>query len=234
MELPLPRMESHPFACPECGAGIKISRLSKARRVQCPKCRGVVTLPAPAKPAPVSAPLPPESMAAAAPGPVSPEAPAIPMPDVRALQERIEALEARLAQLEKALSEATQEGRKPSGLKWRGKDEPVDFSPAQEEVLRHNLQTLPAHRITIQVRSGDEPARTRAEWFKGVFESARWAVSGPLHSLVERPPGTLAIATALPVSREMADTFLALRAAGFVAKAEFDPSLSGEGLLIVA
>ncbi|MGC3992334.1 MAG: hypothetical protein QM796_22075 [Chthoniobacteraceae bacterium] len=220
METPLSRVESHPFACPQCGAGIKASLTGKARRVQCPKCRGVVTLPAPspAEKAPVS----------------SPTAAAAPTAEVQALQTRIEALEARLLLLEKAIAEAARESAKPGGLKWLGKDQAADFSPAQEEVLRHNLQILPAHRITIQVPPDNETARTRAEWFKGVFESARWAVSGPLHSLVEPKPGTLSIATALPVSREMADTFLALRAAGFVANAVFDPSLSGEGLLIVA
>jgi len=222
MDIPLSLMESHPLACPQCGAGIKTSRSSKARRVQCPKCRGIVTLPA-------SSGLEKASATATAAG-----AAMAPAPEVQVLQERIEALEARLLLLEKAITEAARESAKPGGLKWLGKDQAGDFSPAQEEVLRHNLQLLPAHHITIQIPSGNEPARTRAEWFKGIFESARWAVSGPLNSVLEPQPGTLSIATALPVSRQMADTFLALRAAGFVAHAIFDPSLSGEERLIVA
>jgi hypothetical protein len=218
MEAPLQPPESQVVLCPNCQAKIKTSPSTKARRAQCPKCREIVTLAAMKKAAPeIDVPA------------------AVPAADEKspALLARIETLEARLLHLEKTITEAVQ-AQAVSRLKWLPREQAADFSDAQEAVLRHNLGTVPAHRITIQSPAGDQPARTRAEWFKGVFERAAWAVDGPLEGSTAPEPGGLFIATSLPVSREMASTFLALQAAGFLPTTIFDPSLQGEERLIVA
>jgi len=214
-------MEARIVVCPHCQAPIKTSPAVRSKRVQCPKCREIVTLKSETPLAPVASTAP----AAEVPNPPAPDA---------ALLERIELLEARLLVLEKIIAAAGPELHRDSKLRWLSKDESADFSAAQEEVLRHNLGMLPAHRIIIQIPIGNQPARTRAEWFKGVFERAQWAVSGPLDAGERAEPGSIAIATGLPVSREAASTFLALRAAGFSPAAIFDPSLEGEERLIVA
>lgn len=150
---------------------------------------------------------------------------------------RIDELEDRVAKLESMLAEAVRAATAASSskLKWLTSDVTADFSAKRAEVLCHNLSTVHAHPITIQSPAGDERARERAEWFKGVFEQAHWPVRGP----EDAPPSTrrrgLALATSLPVSPEAAATYLALRAAGFDLATAFDPDLgSTEERLIVA
>lgn len=154
-----------------------------------------------------------------------------------AAQGRIDELEERVAKLEQMLAEAVSAAAAstPSRLKWLASDAAANFTSARAEVLRHNLSTVNAHPITIVTPAGDESARERAEWFKEVFEQARWPVRGP----EDAPPGAgrrgLALATSLPVSPEAAATYLALRAAGFDLATAFDPELSStEERLIVA
>lgn len=194
-----PKLRGEVHNCPACGAEIRLA--ARAQRVQCPSCREVVTLEAPAK------------------------------------QSRIDELEERVAKLEKLLAEAVSAAREAgaSKLKWLAGDAAADFSTTRAEVLCHNLSTLNAHPITIQSPAGDERARERAEWFKGVFERAQWPVRGP----EDAPPAAsrrgLALATSLPVSPDAAATYLALRAAGFELATSFDPDLSSaEERLIVA
>jgi len=184
--------------------GAAIKLAAKASRVQCPSCREVVTL---------SAPPPPPTE-----------------------RSRIEALEERVAKLERMLEDAVS-GAAAAGaskLKWLAGDVVPDFSNKRAEVLCHNLGTVSAHPITIQSTAGDDEARERAEWFKGVFERARWPVRGP----EDAPPAAtrrgLALATSLPVSPEAAATFMALRAAGFELATAYDPDLSAseERLLV--
>ena len=151
-------------------------------------------------------------------------------------QERIQALEERVAKLEEALAAAIRASTgSATKLKWLAPTSVVEFSALQAEVLRHNLSTISAHRITIQTTIGDATSRQRAEWFKDVFQRASWSVCGP----EEGPAGTsrsgLSLATTLPVPAQAAATFLALRAAGFPLETAFDPDLPGaEERLIVA
>jgi hypothetical protein len=175
--------------------------------VQCPHCREVVVLEA-----------------------------LMETPAVAAPPDRVEALEARVAKLEEALADAVRAASTSGSgkFKWLAEETTRDFSPARAEALCHNLSVC-AHRITIQSPVGDETARERAEWFKGVFERARWDVRGPEDAPASARRHGLALATSLPVSPEAAATFLALRAAGFQLEAAFDPDLPGaEERLIVA
>jgi hypothetical protein len=209
--------------CPACGARIKAGASPRNKRVQCPKCREIVVLETPAakvSPAVTSAPGSNDTVAQQ--------------------QSRIEALEARVAMLEKAVADATRAGAEKSEtsiLRWLPSQPAPEFSPEQADALRHNLSIMPAHRITIQFPSGNAPARERAEWFKGVFERARWSVRGPeiAAAVSTNAQRELSLATCLPVSAEVAATYLALRAAGFQPISEFDPQLNeAEERLIVA
>lgn len=208
-------------SCPACGAKIKASPAARNRRVQCPKCREIVVLEMPAaKNAP----------AVTVPQPASDTA--------TEQQRRIESLEARVAALEKALADATRtigENIKAPMTQWQPGESPPEFSTAQAELLRDHLRIIQPHRITIQFPSDNAPARERAEWFRDVFERARWRVSGPETARVVSAKRELALASCLPVSAEVAATYQALRAAGFQPVAEFDPDLNEtEERLIVA
>ena len=106
----------------------------------------------------------------------------------------------------------------PSRLRWLAAGEAFspDISPAQEEALLHNLRTIAGQAITIRTITGNPFLRKCAESFKAIFERAGWAVRG-----VEEIPRTtveaglsLAVAS-LPVEKEAAATYLALKAAGF-------------------
>jgi hypothetical protein len=139
---------------------------------------------------------------------------------------RIESLEARVEALEATLRDAMAAGRFGASnapqrkLVWisatpgRG----PDFSPEQSNALVHNLGSVHSQAITIRTPAGDAVARTHAEWFKSTFERAGWTVLGP----DEVPPNTAAAGLSLavpelPVAKEAADTYLALKAAGFEA-----------------
>ena len=209
--------------CPACGARIKAGASTRSRRVQCPKCREIVILEPPAgkgSPAVTSAP--------------------VAIHTASQQQNRIDTLEARVAMLEKTVADATRASVEKSEtpiLRWIPSQPAPEFSPEQADALRHNLSIMQAHRITIQFPTGNAPALERAEWFKGVFEQARWAVRGPEITSVgsANAPRELSLATCLPVSVEVAATYLALRAAGFQPVAEFDPDLNdAEERLIVA
>ena len=219
MGIPRASGDAQAANCPACGAQIKAGASPRNKRVQCPKCREIVVLETPSAKAP--------------PAPVANDT-------VAQQQNRIDALEARVAMLEKAVADATRAAAEKSEtpiLRWVPSQPASEFSPEQADALRHNLSIMPAHRITIQFPSGNAPARERAEWFKGVFERARWSVRGPeiAAAVSTNAQRELSLATCLPVSAEVAATYLALRAAGFQPVSEFDPQLNeAEERLIVA
>ena len=81
----------------------------------------------------------------------------------------------------------------------------------------------------------DGLARERAGWFKEIFERAKWTVTGPDDSPLAAGACGLSFAARVPVSPEVAATYLALRAAGFELITAFDPDLAcGEERLTVA
>lgn len=215
MVAPLPSAAAGPLCCPACGARIKSTGAARNQRVRCPKCREVVVLKskAEAEPAQIAAQFAEETAR---------------------LKKRIETLEARVAELEKAVA-ACMAAAASHEMDEAGPEPPDDYSPEQAGRLRRNLSALRAHRITIQYPVGDDAALRCAQWFKGVFERARWAVRGP----EEAPAGCarrgISFYASLPVSREVAATYYALKKAGFELQPEFDAELkSNEERLIIS
>jgi hypothetical protein len=219
--------ESIETACPACGASIKATRTTRRRRVQCPKCREVVfiesTVPAEPKPAePKPAPTP------------TPPPPATSADD----RKRIELLEARVEALEATLRDAMATARTNAWnapqrqLIWMTATpgQPPAFSHEQGQALLLNLAGIRSQGIAIRIPAGDEPARLHAEWFKSIFERAGWTVRGP----EELPPGATGAGISLavpelPVNKDAAATYLALKAAGFETNPVLDSAPRGEG-----
>ena len=193
--------------CPACGATIRASASSRRRRVQCPKCREVVFIESALSPG--SEPAPPSS----------------PVADTTAeMRGRVESLEARVEALEAALRDAMAAGRPAPAsapqrkLVWVSATpgRAPDFSAEQGNALFHNLGGVRTQAITIRTPAGDAAARAHAEWFKSIFERAGWTVLGPDEVPANTaPPGLSLAVPELPVGKEAAATYLALKAAGF-------------------
>jgi len=210
------RPDSGETVCPSCGVVIKAPPSPRRRRVQCPKCREVVFIES-------SRASPPEPSAA-------PEQATESAVDERS---RIELLEGRVAALEAALrgsvpvSPATAEKK----LLWvgSGPGQTADFSPEQGRVLIHNLGSVGRQAITIRMPAGDHVAREHAEWFRTIFERVGWAVLGLEEIAAEAAGSGLSLAVSeLPVAKEAAATYLALKAAGFEPISVLDSTL-GDG-----
>jgi hypothetical protein len=186
---------------------IKAPPSPRRRRVQCPKCREVVFL----EVTPEKLPEPP-APAPAVPAPTSDE------------RSRIELLEARVEALEAALRDSMAAGRPVTAsaakkkLLWVTSDpgHAPEFSPEQGKALAHNLGTVRFQAITIRTPARDPAARQHAEWFKAIFERAGWMVRGPEEIEPDEAGAGLSLAVPeLPVAKEVAETYLALKAAGF-------------------
>lgn len=199
--------ETGEAVCPACGAAIRATASSRRRRVQCPKCREVVYIESTLGPEPLPAPPPAPTVDTAA-----------------ETRSRIDSLEARVEALEAALRDAMAAGRPAPAtapqrkLVWvsttpgRG----PEFSPEQGNALFHNLGSVRSLAITIRTPAGDAAARAHAEWFKAIFERAGWTVLGPDEVPANTaPPGLSLAVPELPVAKEAAATYLALKAAGF-------------------
>lgn len=214
--------ESIETACPACGASIKATPSARRRRVQCPKCREVILIESavPAEPKPVHA-LPPPPPATSG--------------DDR---KRIELLEARVEALEAVLRDAMAATRTNAWnapqrqLIWltATPGQPPAFSHEQGQALLLNLAGIRSQGIAIRIPVGDEAARLHAEWFKSIFERAGWTVHGP----EELPPGATGVGISLavpelPVNKDAAATFLALKAAGFETNPVLDSAPRSEG-----
>ena len=204
--------------CPGCGSAIKLPASLHSRNVQCPKCRKVVALDAPGLSSEKKMPVP--SVARSDDD------------ETAKLRSRVDALEARVAAIEAVVKNPDATTPAPAAhtarLQWvsvPASDEP-GISTVQESALCHNLSGIPRLHIAIRSAPGDALARQRADWFKTVFDRAKWAVSGP-ENATETPGGGLFLGvSSLPVTPEAAATFLALRAAGFPATAILDPILA--------
>lgn len=218
-------------ACPACGAPIKATPSARRRRVQCPKCREVVSL---------EGTLPPEPELAT-PSPTLPPAPAAaPVPVAASAQDtlRMGLLEARVEALEAALRDSMTASRTnvwnapQRQLIWMTATpgQPPAFSHEQSQALLLNLAGIRAQGITIRIPAGDETARRHGEWFKSIFERAGWTVHGP----EELPPGAHSVGLSLavpelPVNKDAAATYLALKAAGFETNPVLDSAPRGSG-----
>jgi len=150
---------------------------------------------------------------------------------------RIELLEARVEALEAALRDsmeaarATASGAAPRKLLWLTSEpgHTPEFSPEQGRVLFHNLGSVRTQAITIRTPVGDHAARMHAEWFKAIFERAGWTVRGPEEIDPNSARAGLSLAVPeLPVAREAAATYFALKAAGFAPTPILDADLGND------
>ncbi len=104
--------------------------------------------------------------------------------------------------------------------------EPAIFSNEQGRVLFHNLELVKTQAIEIRTPVGDHYARSRAEWFKAIFESAGWTVHGPEEVTARAAAAGLSLAVPdLPVPKDAAATYFALKAAGFEPTQVLDAAL---------
>jgi hypothetical protein len=210
-------------ACPACGAAIKWPASSRRRRVQCPKCREVVTLGEAIVPQIPSLPppLPPSTRDAGSESEHS---------RIEVLEARVEALEERLRN--QTAAHAIPEPASPhaSKLQWIPASVQSDVVlPEHEEALVHNLSGIPVQEITLRAAAGDRDALKRAQWFKTVFQRAGWAVLGPDEVSTGSPgPGLWLAVSSLPVAKGAAATYLALRAAGFDATPVLDAGFASK------
>ena len=200
--------ETGETVCPACGAAIKAGSSSRRRRVQCPKCREVVYLDG----------LPVQEPEASPPKRDMPEAAA-------ENRSRIDSLEARVEALEATLRDAMAAGQ------------PMPQSTAQRKMLwitttpgrtpEFSPGTRPARSFTTLVafarrrsRSGRPPAMMPPVRMPNGSNRSSSAPDGPSavlrKSLPTRAISGLSLAVPeLPVAKDAAATYLALKAAGF-------------------
>lgn len=212
---PIP--ESGGTVCPACNAAIRMTSSARRRRVQCPKCREVVLL----EGSPEKLPLEKAALT---------DEPAPEFNRMAQLEARVEALEATLRDA-MAADRARRDGIGPKKLLWITTDpaHPADFSTEQGLVLFHNLAGVRTQAITIRTPAGDSAAREHAMWFKSIFERAGWIVRGPEEITPDVAVDGLSLAVPeLPVAREAAATYFALKAAGFAPITVLDAALGGE------
>jgi hypothetical protein len=219
--------------CPDCGVRIDTHSVGRRRRVQCPRCREIVELAPPRKPA-------------ATP----PNAATLP-PDLLARLERLDALERRVAVLEKAAVPGEAElfgaaaGLPPGAArdrrwKWRPQQNDALADPVaieqNAEALLHNLRTFERRNVTIRVPTGNPAARQRADALKSVFDLACWNVAGPSETNRRgETPGLCLAVGALPLPEDAVATYFALTASGFRVNSVLDPNLArDETILFVA
>jgi hypothetical protein len=147
---------------------------------------------------------------------------------------RIELLEARVEALEAVVRELMEASRgappvpADRKLQWVPNDpnSVPAFSPEQGRVLCHNLGNVRTQAIEIRTPAGDNFARARAEWFKSVFESVGWTVRGPEEVAPRAAAAGLSLGVPeLPVAKDAAATYFALKAAGFEAIPILDDGL---------
>ncbi len=214
--------------CPSCGAEIRAPSASRSRRVQCPKCREVVVLePPPSPPSPKPAINDRFSAKSETARTRSEDQ------SLETLAARVAALEATVAALLAASPPAAEPAGKNKKLLWVATDaaDPLHPSvPERELALAHNLGALSVRGILLRAPAGDIIAAERAANLKGIFEQVGWSVTGPEYALPEAAGPSLALGVpSLPVGRDAAETYLALKAAGFDPVAVLDAALSSAG-----
>jgi phage FluMu protein Com len=228
--------ELRDFRCPSCGTPLHTTGLARRRKVQCPKCREVVDLvvepaTAPAKAAPSGAT----------------DALAAELAELRARVAHLEALETRVAELERTLEAGSAEpvplpGRAATAknkIRWMPHGDlfrEAGFSEEAASILVHNLSAVRPHSIAIRSPVGEAAARDRAQCFKDLFERGGWTVRGPYDTYAPIGEHGLILAVrSFPVPSEVTAAFIALTASGFSVISRLDPHLeSEEALLIVA
>jgi phage FluMu protein Com len=243
------RTETREARCPACGTWINTTGLPRRRKVQCPKCREVVDLSTcevnTVEAAPAATGERTERTEPAEPVPGA--ALAEELADLRVRVARLELLEARILELERAL-ESAKLGAPPvretppestRKLRWLPQADALQdagFNEESADFLIHNLSVVRPHVISIRSLAGDPAARDRALCFKDLFERGNWRVRGPwdTHAPIGERGLIIAVRT-FPVPEEVTAAFIALTASGFSVISRLDPNLeSDEAMLIVA
>jgi len=215
--------------CPACGGLFTISAASRKKRVQCPRCREVVTLDDPAD---------------AAPAPVA-------TPDWAArcdqLQARIEALEqqaearAVAPRPHAALLADSSPMSRAQLLTGDAAPERTVRAPAGDEaahpVLRPERRAGdPLREIALVVAAGDDTGRAIAENLREILARAGWEVSAirTAEAKARKHAGlVLAAGPALPTGR-ITGTMQALREAGLSMSFQLDPERGdGDAVMII-
>lgn len=211
--------ENSNVACPSCGAEIKVPSSPRNRRVQCPKCREIVVI--------ESLPEPPPAKKERSPAP-SETANAPSRPD--SLEARVAALEAAVAAMLVNIT-AGERGSERKKLLWATADaaDPLRaFMPERDQALAHNLGTVKAREIIFRAPAGDPVSAERVVSFMAIFERAGWKVRGPEEVAPDAISTSLVLGVPeLPVGKEAAETYLALKAAGFDPIPVLDSTLPG-------
>jgi hypothetical protein len=226
----LPRGAAPETRCPACGATIGTASITRRKRVQCPKCREIIELEPPKKPATET-----------------PPAADLLNAELRVRLARLDDLEARVAALEKTLGPmaslrflASDEPRPTRHWKWLAPSDSHRNTPGVPEeiadALLHNLGNFEPQALTIQATADNDRARQQAAQLKAVFERAHWTVRGPRERRAQGSETGLFLAVrSMPLPSEAAATYFALTASGFHLNSLFDPNLErDETVLIVA
>ena len=232
-------------SCPACGGLFTVSPASRKKKVQCPQCREIVTLPQPDE---VNG---------------TPETGAAPdwVARCEMLQARIEALEHQVEALmvtprtrapliprrlhdfdpvsrEDLLPGDLAEGASPAGGGERRevfRTEPPAEEAAPREVFTRSFQPS-TPEIGLLVSAGDGAARRLAETLSKILTRTGWKVRGVTEDQATAPACsglTLVASPTLPLPR-VTSTLNALREAGFAMAFQLDPERGpGETLLIV-
>jgi predicted nucleic acid-binding Zn-ribbon protein len=195
--------------CTMCGVTFKSASSARNRRTACPKCRESVLFDAPSEAAPAK----------------RGRAPAVAEPEPEPEASRNSALEARVAALESAVAAlivAGSDAGRPDNtkkLEWAvaATSEPSEANASERErALAHNLGTAKAREITFRIFRHDPAAYGRATALMKIFEHAGWTVRGPEDAAPEAKRKFLVLGVQkLPVGKEAAETYLALKAAGY-------------------
>lgn len=207
--------------CTSCGVEFKSPVSPRNRRIACPKCREAVLLEHPSEPVPAKKGRAPSETEAETD-----------RSGTEVLESRVAALEAAVAALIVA-SSATEHADSGKKLQWAGTgtaDPPGEFSPEKVNALAHNLGTAKTREITFRVPAGDAVAGGRAGSLMKIFELAGWKVRGPVDAAPGSTRKTLVLGVpTVPVSKEAAEIYLALKAAGFEPLPVLDPTLANSG-----
>jgi phage FluMu protein Com len=208
-------LEDH---CPACGASLAIAPGSRRKKVQCPKCREIVTLPV--APTPATAEI--------CPAPTTPGA----VDELAALRARVEILEGQLAWLMDHRPAAEAALLRPGqSLRWlRGT---ADWAE-QSEILRHNLRAMRTAALRITTTADDPALRRRAEQLREIFLDAAWLVPAvEARALAGNLRGLSLRGAACPPHRGLTACSMALTAAGFHVCCCQDATLAEDDIVLV-